>query len=108
MTHNSSHNKTQRQGERNKKREVIEEKPAVWNIWKEGQKVMKIMLSSDVICLLSGLLSRQSENERCPHSQIHFPSFCTAITNVPTCPIWWSMKREDKEKEVVWIYKENP
>lgn len=31
---------------------------------------MKIMLSSDAICLLSGLLSRQRENERCPHSQI--------------------------------------
>lgn len=45
---------------------------------------MKIMCPSDVICLLSGLLSRQRQNERCPYGHLHFLSSHTLITK--RCP----------------------
>lgn len=48
---------------------------------------MKMMRRSDVIRLVSGLLSRLKQNERCPRSHLHFLSSHTVETNnVPTCP----------------------
>lgn len=48
---------------------------------------MKMMRRSDVICLVSGLLSRLKQNERCPRSHLHFLSSHTVETNnIPTCP----------------------
>lgn len=48
---------------------------------------MKMMRRSDVIRLVSGLLSRLKQNEHCPRSHLHFLSSHTVETNnVPTCP----------------------
>lgn len=45
------------------------------------------MCLSDVICLLSGLQSRQRENERCPKSHLHLLFFSNrVIRKVPTYP----------------------
>lgn len=65
---------------------------------------MKMMYPSDVICLLSGLLSRQRENECCPHSHLHFLSSHTVITKVSTCPSLLGMEEKDIDKGMVQIY----
>ena len=61
----------------------------------------------DVICLLSGLLSRQRENEHCPRSHLHFLSPHIVITKVPKCPSLQNMKEKHKDKGMVWIYRDS-
>lgn len=66
------------------------------------------MCPSDVICLVSGLLSRQKQNEYCPHSHLHFLSSHTVKIKAAQYPIFFFFTKEkDKDMGNVWIYRDS-
>lgn len=64
------------------------------------------MCPSDVICLVSGLLSRQKQNEYCPHGRLHFLSSHTVKTKGAHMS-QFARKEKDKDKGMAWIYRDS-